>query len=170
MTLDSPAYFFNSSAIVKRYHREPGTVWIQSISEPRSHPPLYLSDLARVEVIAALRRLGRTHKYHPSFVDTMTRSFERHISLSDIARPAPLYHLVPLTRSVLALASALCNQYWQAQPHPLRSLDAIQLACARAIALNIDTELVFVTADVRLAAIAPLEGLSVVNPGLVSQG
>ena len=169
MTLETPAYFFDSSAIVKRYHRELGTAWIQSICEPRSHPPLYLSDLARVEVIAALRRLGRTNGYHPSFVDTMAHGFERHISLSDAARLAPLYHLVPITQSVLALASELCNHYWQTHPHPLRSLDAIQLACARAIALNLGSQLVFVTADVRLAAIAQLEGLSVMNPSVASQ-
>jgi predicted nucleic acid-binding protein len=95
MNLETPAYFFDSSAIVKRYHREIGTAWVQSVCEPRSHPPLYLSDIARVEVIAALRRLGRTNGYHPSFVDTMTHSFERHISLSDAARLAPQYHLVP---------------------------------------------------------------------------
>lgn len=158
------AYFFDSSAIVKRYYREAGTAWIQAICEPRSHPPLYLSELAHVEVIAALRRVGRAQRLHPSFVDTMARGFERHIALSDPARATPLYRLVPISQSVLALASELCNQHWQAQPSPLRSLDAIQLACALAAAAGFSDELVFVTADVRLAAIAPLEGFRIINP------
>lgn len=46
MGVDVPAYFFDSSAIVKRYHREPGTAWVQAICEPRQHPPFYLSQLA----------------------------------------------------------------------------------------------------------------------------
>lgn len=46
MGVDVPAYFFDSSAIVKRYHREPGIAWVQAICEPRQHPPFYLSQLA----------------------------------------------------------------------------------------------------------------------------
>jgi hypothetical protein len=97
-------------------------------------------------------------------MDTLVRGFERHIALSDPARTDPLYRLVPITPPLLALATALCNHHWQAQPHPLRSLDAIQLACALAVSVNLADELIVVTADVRLAAIASLEGLRVVNP------
>jgi hypothetical protein len=86
---------FDSSAIVKRYYREAGTVWVQAICEPRDHPPLYLSQLAHVEVIAALRRVGRTQGLHPAVVDTMVSRFERHIILSDSSRAAPLYRLEP---------------------------------------------------------------------------
>lgn len=164
-----PAYFFDSSAIVKRYHREPGTVWVQAICEPRQHPPLYLSQLAQVEVVAALRQLGRTQGLHPSSIDAMVRRFERHMALSDPARAAPLYQLVPVTLPVFALASELCNQYWQLRPHPLRSLDAIQLACALAARMDITDEIIFVTADVRLAAVAPLEGFRVINPAFPHQ-
>jgi predicted nucleic acid-binding protein len=65
-----PSYFFDSSAILKRYHREPGTAWVQELCEPRTHPPIYLSQLAEVEVVAALRRLGRNVELHPAFIDT----------------------------------------------------------------------------------------------------
>ena len=164
-----PAYFFDSSAIVKRYFREAGTAWIQAICEPRDHPPLYLSQLAHIEVIAALRRVGRTQHLHPSFIDAMTRGFERHVALSDPVRAAPLYRLIPLRSSILALAAELCNQYWQAQASPLRSLDAIQLACALAAAADRADELLFVTADVRHAAIAALEGFRVINPAFPPQ-
>lgn len=162
------AYYFDSSAIVKRYHRELGTDWIQAVCEPRDHPPLYLSQLAQVEVVAALRRLGRTQNLHASFVDAMVRASERHIALSDPARATPLYRLVPVSAPVLTLAAELCNQYWQAQPHPLRSLDAIQLACALPTAADVSDELVFVTADARLAAIALREGFRVINPAFPS--
>lgn len=159
-----PSYFFDSSAIVKRYHREPGTAWVQELCEPRNHLPIYLSQLAEVEVVSALRRLGRNNNLHPSSIAAMQNTFERHLSLSDPSRAIPLYLLVTVSPAILSLAAALCTQYWELRPYPLRSLDAIQLACAIAAARGIPDELVFVTADTRLLAIAPLEGFQVINP------
>ncbi|WIG60625.1 MAG: hypothetical protein OJF49_003373 [Ktedonobacterales bacterium] len=159
-----PSYFFDSSAIVKRYHFEPGSPWVRSICDPRTRPPLYLAQLAQVEVVAALRQTGRRENLHPSFVDSMVSLFARHLILSDPARPTPMYRLIPLSAVVLELAAHLCNRYWNVQPYPLRSLDAIQLAAALLTATAISDELRFVTADTRLAAIAPLEGMTVVNP------
>jgi len=96
-----PSYFFDSSAIVKRYHRERGTAWIQALCEPRAHPPLYLSGLAEVEVVAALRRAGRSQKLHPSLVDTMVARFERHLVLSAPTRVAAVYRLIPVAPAIL---------------------------------------------------------------------
>ena len=162
-----PAYFFDSSAIVKRYHREPGSAWVHAVCDPRLRPPIYLAELARVEVVAALRRTGRQETLHASFVDAMVGEFARHLAFSDPSRRAPMYRLIPLASTVLELAAALCNRHWTAGPGatpPLRSLDAIQLAAAILTAGAVADDLLFVTADVRLAAVAPLEGLSVVNP------
>jgi len=159
-----PSYFFDSSALVKRYHFEVGSPWVRSICDPRTRPPLYLSQLAQVEVVAALRRTGRREQLHPSFVDAMVNHFARHLALCDPTRPRPMYRLIPLAPAVLELAAELCNRYWDVRPHPLRSLDAIQLAAALLTATAITDELLLVTSDVRLAAVAPLEGLTVVNP------
>ena len=160
----APGYFFDSSAIVKRYHREPGTAWVQGLCEPSTHPPIYLSRLAGVEVVAALRRLGRNAGIHRSAIDTMQNAFERHLALSDPGRASPVYLLTTLSPAILSLAAALCAKYWEMQPYPLRSLDAIQLACAIATAHGLLDELIGVTVDMRLAAIAPLEGFRVINP------
>jgi uncharacterized protein len=159
-----PSYFLDSSALVKRYHRERGTEWVQALVEVRAHPQLYVSQLAEVEVVAALRRVGRSEGYHPSSVDALVNLFLRHLARSDSSSANPTYLLVPLLPSILSLASTLCNRYWDATPNPLRSLDAIQLACAVATAVNIPHEIHFVTADTRLAAIAAFEGLRVINP------
>jgi predicted nucleic acid-binding protein len=51
-------------------------------------------------------------------------------------------------------------------PYPLRSLDAIQLACALATAASLADDLAFVTADARLAAVARMEGFDTINPAL----
>src|SRR6185369_5324981 len=94
----------------------------------------------------------------------MVTRFERHLALSAPTSSSPVYRLVPLAPTVLTLASALCTRYWAMQPHPLRSLDSIQLASALAAAADVSDELILVAADMRLAAIAPLEGLRVINP------
>jgi hypothetical protein len=159
-----PSYFFDSSAIVKRYHREPGTAWVQGLSEPRTHPPIYISQIAEVEVVAGLRRLGRHEGLHSSFVDVMQYVFERHLALSDPSGTMPVYILVTVSPAILSLAASLCAIYWEMRPHPLRSLDAIQLASAIATARGLPDELTFVTAGVRLSAIAPLEGFRIINP------
>ncbi|MGH2514185.1 MAG: hypothetical protein ACRDHP_00870, partial [Ktedonobacterales bacterium] len=49
-------------------------------------------------------------------------------------------------------------------PSPLRSLDAIHLASALVVAASIVEELVFVTSDERLEAVAQREGLQTLNP------
>lgn len=157
-----PGYFRDSNALVKRYHREPGTTWVQALCAPRKHPLLYISQVARVEVVAALRQTGRVNNEQPAYINTLVNSFERHLSLS--ARPDPVYHIVQMIDAITGFAAALCNKYWQISPGPLRSLHAIQLASALLVAAAILDELILVTADTCLAAVAAFEGLRVVNP------
>ena len=164
-----PSYFLDSSAIVKRYHRERGTQWIQTLAEARTPQPLYISQLAQVEVVAALRRVGRNEGYHPSSVDALVNLFLRHLARSDAPSANPTYLIVPLSPTIMTLASSLCSCYWDVAPNPLRSLDAIQLACAIATAVDIPGEILFVTADTRLAAIVAFEGLRVINPSYPPQ-
>ncbi|HLJ79972.1 MAG TPA: type II toxin-antitoxin system VapC family toxin, partial [Ktedonobacterales bacterium] len=159
-----PAYFFDSSALVKRYYRESGTDWVRSICERRHQPGLYLSQLARVEVVAALRRAERYENLHESFVDAMVNTFERHFSSSIRARSTPIYSIVALSPTVLEMAANLCGRYWNMRPNPIRSLDAIQLACAIAASADLADDLIVVTADQRLLAIAALESFHVIHP------
>ena len=161
-------YFFDTNALVKRYHREPGSEWVNATCNKRTRSSIFISQIAYVEGIAAFRRLGRINGYHHSFVDTMVQSFRRDLALSDPTRPKPRYVIIPVSSGILDLAASLCDTYWQARPAPLRSLDAIQLACGiTASRLTADT-FHFVTSDIRLSSIAPSEGLSVVNPMFLS--
>lgn len=158
------AYFFDSSAIAKRYHWVPGSGWVRAISSPRQHHRIYLSRLAHVEVVAGLRRTGRFEGMHPAAIDAIVNTFERQLALSTPDRPTSIYHLLPVSDAVLRLAAMLCNVYAGQAVHPLRSLDAIQLASAITEASNLTDELVFITADSRLAAVAEDEGFRVINP------
>ena len=142
---------------MKRYHREAGTDWVRGVCAPRSHPVIYLSQIAQVEVIAALRRTGRLESMHPSSVEALISQFERHITHAT-------YNPIPVANAVIALAAELCSKYWDINTGPLRSLDAIHLASALLIASGSSDELIFVTADSRLATIAAFEGFCVSNP------
>lgn len=161
-------YFFDSSAIVKRYMREQGSGWIQTVCKRRTRSYLYLSELARAEVVAAIRRAGRelvvTYGFHPSSVDAAVNSFERDVQRSIAATANPSYHFVQLTSHVVAIAQQLCNQFWLAPTPSLRSLDAVQLASA-IIARGASSVLItFVTADTDLEKLAQAVGFATDNP------
>jgi hypothetical protein len=94
----------------------------------------------------------------------MVNPFERHIILSDPARSTPVYTIVPLSPLTVTLAATLCSTYAATEPHPIRSLDALQLASALLAARNLSDELIFITADTRLSTIARFEGFQVINP------
>ena len=163
-----PVYFLDSSVVYKRYIYETGSNWVRSVAESNPPPPQFLSQLAQVEVIAALRKSGRVYGWDSAFVDTAVNIFERHLALSVPTRKTRIYRIVPLSNDALALAAQLCNTYWDPHPHPLRSLDAIQLSCAlivrRELPDNLKNDLIFATADLRLSAIAPIVGLRAFNP------
>ncbi|HEX5440185.1 MAG TPA: type II toxin-antitoxin system VapC family toxin, partial [Ktedonobacterales bacterium] len=106
----------------------------------------------------------RRETLHPAFVDSLVNIFERHLAMSNPSRRNLIYRIVPLSATGADLAAFLCKRYWDVSPRPLRSLDAIQLASAMLAATASGEEILFVTADTRLAEIAALEGFSVVNP------
>lgn len=71
---------------------------------------------------------------------------------------------------VIALSPSVINQARQlVAKHPLRALDAIQLACALAAAKSIRLPLIFVSADQKLLNAAAAEGFSTDNPNAHSK-
>lgn len=91
---------------------------------------------------------------HPSSAQALVNLF---------LRDARHYRLWQVTPAVIQLAIALCNKHWLANPQPLRALDAVQLSSTLLISAHIPDELIFVTSDTRLAAVAAAEGFRVVN-------
>ena len=51
-----PAYFLDSSAIVKRYLIERGSSWVKDLTDPARRNRCYLVGIAGAEVVAALAR------------------------------------------------------------------------------------------------------------------
>lgn len=52
-------YFFESSALVKRYASETGTPWVCRLTDPTSGNEIYITRLTGVELIAAFVRKAR---------------------------------------------------------------------------------------------------------------
>ena len=135
MSADAPAgaVYLDSSAIVKLVVREPETRALLAFLEPR-HVRV-TSALARVEVVRAVRRHGRS---------ASTRATAVLDSLSQ-----------------LALDDALLDSAAAIEANQLRSLDAIHLASAEQLEGELD---VLVTYDERMLAAARALGLPVSHP------
>jgi hypothetical protein len=53
------SYFFDSSALIKRYVREAGSPWVISLLDPLAGHQIYVASITGVEVVSALVRQGR---------------------------------------------------------------------------------------------------------------
>lgn len=128
--------YLDSSAVLKLVRAEDETSALQAFLGEHHGRPAVSSELARVEVLRAARRIS------PAAVA------EARALLADL-------DLVPLDRAVQDLAGDLGDP-------ALRSLDALHLASSLLLG---DALTFFVTYDVRLASAARSEGLPVVAPG-----
>lgn len=147
------AYFFDSSALVKRYAREVGTTWVISLFRSASANRIYAGRIASVEVISALTRRSRSGRLAPN---TAARAIERFRRAF-----AGKLRKVELTERLIERAAL-------AEKHALRGYDAVHLAAAleasdARIALA-TTPLTLISADNELNAAAAAEGLAVDNP------
>jgi predicted nucleic acid-binding protein len=143
-------YFMDSSAISKGYVAEVGSTWIMSLIEPTAGHVIVLSQLAIVEVgsvVARKQRLG--------LISAVDAAQARTNFLLDVKEE---YITVALDDPVLQRAGDLINK------HPLRSLDALQLACAMEATLVLSEPHIFVCSDNNLLTAAVAEGFTTDNP------
>ncbi|MBI3650614.1 MAG: type II toxin-antitoxin system VapC family toxin [Acidobacteria bacterium] len=148
------AYFLDSSAIVKRYMAETGTVWVYSLFNAATGNKLYATRLAGVEVIAAIARRRRGKSIAAKDAADSIKQF-RFDFISD-------FIILEVTTKLVDRAIRLADSY------ALRGYDAVPLASAleandiRLVAHA--PPLTFVAADVELDAAAIAEGLRVEDP------
>ena len=148
------SYYFDTSALAKRYVVEVGSSWVQAVVAQQSGQTLYTSVLTQPELVSALQRRVREGHLEADEALALAEQVVAHITQS--------YVLIAITTSVIAQAcSAL-------QKHPLRAYDALHLACAQAVREVLEgQELsgpVFVASDDTLLAAAAVEGFAVDNP------
>lgn len=148
-------YFFDSSAIVKRYVKETGTGWVIGITNPAKGDGIYVARIAGVEVISAITRRGRSGDISQAAMDSARTDFR-----NDFARE---YRILEITPALIMRAMSL------AESHALRGYDAVQLAAAalevndRCLVLAMPV-LTLISADNALNTAAMAEGLAVDDP------
>jgi predicted nucleic acid-binding protein len=148
------AYFFDSSAVVKRYVAEPGTTWVSHITTVAGSNPVYIARLTLVEVISAITRKVRGTSLTAALAVKALTDFRNDF----LSQYAP----VELTPRLIERAADL------AQTHALRGYDAVQLAAA--LEINLDrmtagfSAIPLISADTTLNAVAVAEGLAVDDP------
>ncbi len=139
--------YFDTSAFVKRYVDEPGSLEIRRLL--RGRRPIS-SVLLRVEVPSALRR-------RRDEAALSARAFAR--LLRQVEADDASWQLVPLSDEIVATARSRVLQ------QSLRTLDAIHLASAEALHRE-GLRIPFVTADARQADAGRTIGLDVVTVGI----
>lgn len=150
------AYFFDSSALVKRYGQEIGTAWVVSLFKPAAANSITVASITSVETLSALTRKRRAGQLNPNSTAKARARLRRAF--------AGKLRVIDSSPAIVERANDL------AERHALRGYDAVQVAAAletndRRLAVNA-TPLILISADDALNAAAMLEGLSVDNPNL----
>jgi predicted nucleic acid-binding protein len=148
------AYFLDTSALVKRYAAEVGTVWVTSLIAPSAGNLILVARITGVETVAAITRKRKGNLLSPTAAAMALTAFRKELS--------GLFLIVEVTAALLTAATDV------AEKHALRGYDAVQLAAtleasAERRRLNL-TPLTLVAADKELLAAAAAEGLTVDDP------
>lgn len=152
-------YFFDTSALVKRYSLEDGRRWVQAITDPRAGNQIYVARVTGAEAISAFMRNVRANTISAVDAAQVIRDFTFDFTTQ--------YEILEITDVVVGRAMTLI------QSHKLRGYDGIQLAVALELndamkaagmsAVGVPA-LTMAAADSDLAVAALAEGLIVENP------
>jgi predicted nucleic acid-binding protein len=145
-------YFLDTSALAKRYLTEQGSNRIRRLLANDDHG-FYQTFLTPLELASALYRRLRSAEISQDELSVFLRAYVTH-SHQD-------YLLVPYSDALMVRASALIAH------HPLRALDAIQLASALDLKDSLPPEvlpIIFLSADDKLVTAARQEHIQAENP------
>jgi predicted nucleic acid-binding protein len=142
-------YFLDTSAVVKRYVSEVGSAWVQALTDPAAGNIPCIARITRPETVAAITRRERGGHITPANAATALADFDL-----DFAQQ---YLTISLSDALIDHAAEL------ARTHGLRGYDAVQLAAALEVWLQIPTT-ILISADDELNAAASAEGMAVENP------
>lgn len=150
-------YFFDSSALVKRYVSEVGTVWVRSLTDISAKNVIIINRITSIEVVAALARRAKSGSLSSADASYAISRFKSELVTH--------FRVTDLTA---ILANRAINI---AETRQLRGYDAVQLATAlfvydELVAVGVPTShtYVLISADAELNSAASLEGLRVDNP------
>ncbi|MFN8513592.1 MAG: type II toxin-antitoxin system VapC family toxin [Thermomicrobiales bacterium] len=144
-------FYFDSSALVKRYLRETGSVWVAGLTDPAAGHRILVADVTLVEIAAAIARGTAPARHILRARDRAVTLVRRHFTTD--------YETNVADRLALETAIDLT------QRHRLRAYDAIQLATQLAtnavlLSARLPSPIFITAADNDLVAAARSEGLT----------
>jgi predicted nucleic acid-binding protein len=142
-------YFFDTSALIKLYHIEDGSQLVEQLFE-KENADACIARVAFTEFYSSLYKKFRAKEIN-----------EERIILQSINKfETDMQHVwvVQMHDKIFTSAQDLLKKY--ATRHSLRTLDALQLACAELVAQSED--MTFVTADYNLYDVAIEAGFNVI--------
>jgi predicted nucleic acid-binding protein len=145
-------YFFDTSALVKRYHQEQGTPAVDRLFAEGAS--IVISRLGIVETVSALALKIRTGELE---IDDYTVTRKKFLGDVSERKLNAVRLLVPHFRH----AERLIDRHGKSRR--LRTLDALQLSVALDLHQHARIE-TFVCADQPVCEIAAMEGLTTLNP------
>ena len=143
-------YFIDTSALVKLYHQEAGTEYMDTVFRD-AESTLLISELTIVELHSALAKKIRIREISPAAAEDAARRFRMDCTQMLI--------VLLLDSTVLVRAKELIDRY--GNMIALRTLDAIQLAACQT---QRDNGVIFVSADDQLCEVCKKENLTFLNP------
>lgn len=147
-------HFLDSSALVKRYISEIGSVWVSGLFDPALSHEVFVAAVAGVEIVAAITRRSRGGSISTTDATAVCDQLR-----SDLQTE---YQIIEITENIINSGMIL------AETHGLRGYDATQLAAGCAVnglcVANNLAPIIFVSADSELNIAAAGEGLVVENP------
>ncbi len=135
--------YFDASALVKRYVREPGSIGVRRLL---TSGMAATSRLSEVEISSGIVRRAREGAFATTHRDR---------ALAALQRDLPALAIVEIIPEITSDARALLLR------HPLRAGDAIQLASCLYLRRHLGESIPFVAFDLRLLDAARAEGVTV---------
>ncbi len=151
-----PAYFCDTSAIIKLYHAESGTEYMAFIFENEQNK-LILSELTLVEFESSVSKKVRTGDISNAAKKVAIKNFNKDCRNRFI--------LNQLNSRTIKCARDIIGRH--GDEYAIRTLDALQLA---ACLMEEKEGLHFVCADSRLNKISRIEGIITINPETCAGG
>ncbi len=145
--------FVDTSALAKRYTNEVGSQWIRTTLRSTSENLVIISELALVELFSVLAR-----REHDGDIKASSTARLRNIFLAHVRDE---YSPIRIDGVLIARAQDLVTKHVALG---LRSLDAIQLACAQRAQTALQQPVIFISADAKLLNAAAAEGFTTDDP------
>ncbi len=143
-------YYFDTSSLVKIYHRESGTTDVLNIYN-NSENHIQISELGRVEFLSTIYRKYREKELSSETIDALVLKFQEDAETH--------YETLQFSSLVTDGAESLIRTF--ATEYSLKTLDSIQFSFFKTYC---ESDTVFVCSDAKLCNIVKKEGFQVLNP------